>query len=229
MQLTQATEHDLEQLLPLIRSYCGFYKATPTDEDLLALCRTLIADPEREGLQLLARDPAGCATGFATLYWTGSTTTASRIGVRNDLFVAEDARGYGIAEALIDARRAACATRGASRLTWQTAPRQRARPGRLRQSRGYPGAMDRLLAAGQPIAALHAGYGASICGSARVGSCSWTNPGAYTAVVPGIAIAAKQVSGYMLGRTPVFARTGAAAPLAADASVHMQRAPPARF
>jgi GNAT superfamily N-acetyltransferase len=122
MQLTRVTERDFEQLLPLMRSYCDFYTATPADEDLLALCRTLIDDPEHEGLQFIARDRAGRATGFATLYWSWSTTTASRIGVMNDLFVAEDARGHGIAEALIEACRAACASRGADRLTWQTAP-----------------------------------------------------------------------------------------------------------
>jgi len=106
MQITQVTERDLDQLLPLMRAYCDFYEASPTDEDLLALCRMLIADPEREGLQLIARDPAGRATGFATLYWTWSTTSASRIGVMNDLFVVEGARGAGIAEALIRACRA---------------------------------------------------------------------------------------------------------------------------
>jgi RimJ/RimL family protein N-acetyltransferase len=50
-----------------------------------------------------------------------STTSASRIGVMNDLFVAEGARGQGTAEALIEACRTACADRGATRLTWQTA------------------------------------------------------------------------------------------------------------
>lgn len=40
----------------------------------------------------------------------------------NDLFVAEGARGCGIVEALIEACQAACASRGATRLTWQTAP-----------------------------------------------------------------------------------------------------------
>jgi GNAT superfamily N-acetyltransferase len=122
MELTQVVERDLEQLLPLMRSYCDFYAVAPTDEDLLALCRALIDDPEREGLQFIARDLAGRATGFATVYWTWSTTTASRIGVMNDLFVADDSRGSGIAEALIEACRAACARRGAGRLTWQTAP-----------------------------------------------------------------------------------------------------------
>jgi GNAT superfamily N-acetyltransferase len=113
---------DLDELLPLMRAYCDFYEVAPTDEQLLALARALIDDPEREGLQLLARDPGGRAAGFATLYWSWSTTNASRIGVMNDLFVAENARGEGVAKQLIEACRRACADRGARRLTWQTAP-----------------------------------------------------------------------------------------------------------
>jgi ribosomal protein S18 acetylase RimI-like enzyme len=56
------------------------------------------------------------------VYWSWSTTSACRIGVMNDLFVAEGARGRGLAEALIDACRTECTQHGARRLTWQTAP-----------------------------------------------------------------------------------------------------------
>ncbi|MBD0293486.1 MAG: GNAT family N-acetyltransferase [Jiangellaceae bacterium] len=40
----------------------------------------------------------------------------------NELFVAEHARGRGVAEQLIEACRAECVRPGARRLTWQTAP-----------------------------------------------------------------------------------------------------------
>lgn len=113
---------DLDDLLPLLRAYCDFYDASPGDEDLIRLSTALIDDPEREGLQLIARDPEGGAVGFATVYWSWSTTDAARLGVMNDLFVAESARGQGLAERLIDACRAECAKRGARRLVWQTAP-----------------------------------------------------------------------------------------------------------
>ncbi len=113
---------DLDELMPLMRAYCDFYEVSPPDVDLLALVTALIDDPEREGVQQLARDPGGRVAGFATLYWTWSTTNASRIGIMNDLFVAERARGQGVAEQLIEACRAECAHRGARRLTWQTAP-----------------------------------------------------------------------------------------------------------
>jgi GNAT superfamily N-acetyltransferase len=113
---------DVGELLALMRAYCDFYEVSPPDEDLLAIAGALIADPVNEGVQLLARDSSGRAVGFATVYWTWSTTSACRIGIMNDLFVAEDARGRGIAERLIGACRAECAARGARELTWQTAP-----------------------------------------------------------------------------------------------------------
>jgi GNAT superfamily N-acetyltransferase len=112
---------DLDDLLPLLRGYCDFYGVMPTDEQLLALARALIADPDHEGVQLIARDRDGRAVGFATIYWSWETLNAGRIGVMNDLFVAAEARGSGLAEALIEACRQQCAARGAQRLVWQTA------------------------------------------------------------------------------------------------------------
>ena len=89
---------DLDELLVLMRAYCDFYEVSPPDADLLDVARALLDDPTHEGLQLLARDPDGRAAGFATLYWSWSTTSACRIGVMNDLFVASAARGSGLAE-----------------------------------------------------------------------------------------------------------------------------------
>ena len=114
-------EADLDELLPLVRGYSDFYEVTPTDEAVLALARALIADPQREGQQFLARDGDGRAIGFATVYWLWSTTSATRIGLMNDLFVAPEGRGSGAAEALIERCREACREHGASKLTWQTA------------------------------------------------------------------------------------------------------------
>jgi GNAT superfamily N-acetyltransferase len=121
-EISVVGERDLDDLLPLLRGYCDFYKVSPSDKDLLALSRALIADPEREGVQFLARNQDGLAIGFATLFWTWSTTDAARLGVMNDLFVTEAARGTGAADALIEACRRECARRGARRLSWQTAP-----------------------------------------------------------------------------------------------------------
>jgi GNAT superfamily N-acetyltransferase len=119
--IARVGEPDLPHLLPLVRCYCAFYEVDPPDPALLALSRALIADPQREGVQLLARDTGGRAVGFATIFWSWETLAAGRIGVMNDLFVARDARGTGVAEALIAACVEECRGHGAQRLTWQTA------------------------------------------------------------------------------------------------------------
>ena len=119
--IATVTEADLPDLLPLMRGYCDFYEVDPPDDALLAMSRALIADPEREGLQLIARDDAGAAIGFATIFWTWSTSSAARIGTMNDLYVAPEGRGSGAAEELIRACLDRCRERGAVRLEWQTA------------------------------------------------------------------------------------------------------------
>jgi GNAT superfamily N-acetyltransferase len=119
--IATVAEGDLPDLLPLMRGYCDFYEVDPPDDALLAMSRALIADREREGLQLIARDDAGAAIGFATIFWSWSTSAAARIGTMNDLYVAPGARGGGTAEALIRACRDRCRARGAVRLEWQTA------------------------------------------------------------------------------------------------------------
>jgi GNAT superfamily N-acetyltransferase len=114
-------EADLAELLPLMRGYCDFYAVDPSDEALLAMSRTLISDPEREGFQLVARDGSGHAIGFATVFWTWATSSASRIGVMNDLFVHTDARGGGAADELIAECARLVRERGGKSLEWQTA------------------------------------------------------------------------------------------------------------
>jgi GNAT superfamily N-acetyltransferase len=116
-----AAEPDLPELLTLMRGYCDFYEVAPSDEALLAMSRALIADPAREGLQLIARDAQGKAIGFATIFWSWSTSQAARIGIMNDLFVEPGARGTGVAEALIQECVERARTRGAAVLAWQTA------------------------------------------------------------------------------------------------------------
>jgi GNAT superfamily N-acetyltransferase len=116
------TPADFDALLPLVRAYCDFYETAPIDEALLDLSRALIADPEREGIQLIARDERAHAVGFATVFWSWDTTEGSRIGIMNDLYVAPEARGSGLADRLIAECVERCAARGASRLEWQTGP-----------------------------------------------------------------------------------------------------------
>ena len=116
------TTADLPDLLPLIRAYCEFYDVAPADDALLAVSRALIADPDREGVQLIARSDSGEAVGFATVYWSWDTLVAARVGIMHDLFVIPPARGTGIADLLIEACVEECRRHGAAKLGWQTAP-----------------------------------------------------------------------------------------------------------
>lgn len=119
-QIVTVGEQDLPDLIPLVRAYLDFYEVNPPDEAMLQLSRALIADPELEGVQFIARED-GAAVGFASLFWAWTTTRGGRLGVMNDLYVAPQARGSGAAEALIEACRERCAQRGAVALEWQTA------------------------------------------------------------------------------------------------------------
>ena len=97
MDVRTVGEKDLGELLPLMRAYCDFYDVTPSDDALLELSRALIADPEREGVQLVARGDDGETIGFATIFWSWSTTRGARLATMNDLFVRPEARGSGAA------------------------------------------------------------------------------------------------------------------------------------
>jgi GNAT superfamily N-acetyltransferase len=118
--ITRVGEDDLADLLPLMRGYSDFYEVDPSDDALLALARALIADPDRDGVQFIARD-GGAAVGFATLYWMWSTSRAARIGIMNDLFTVAEARGRGVGAALIGVCLETVRERGAALLQWQTA------------------------------------------------------------------------------------------------------------
>lgn len=117
----RVTERNLSELLPLVRAYCQFNAVERGDAELLALSRALLADPAREGVQFIARDDAGHAVGFASLFWTWATWATGRIGILGDLYVAPNARRRGIAQALIEACRDDCRIHGARGLTWSTA------------------------------------------------------------------------------------------------------------
>ena len=63
--IARVATSDLDDLLPLMRAYCDFYSVSPSDEDLLGMSRALITDPEREGVQFIARGDDDVAAGFA--------------------------------------------------------------------------------------------------------------------------------------------------------------------
>jgi ribosomal protein S18 acetylase RimI-like enzyme len=121
-EIVRVAAADIDDAMPLLRGYCEFYDAAPSESALRGLCEALVADPEHAGIQLLARLPDGTAVGLATLLWTFATLNAGPIGLMNDLYVAPAARGLGIGTALIEACAGESVHHGATGLEWYTAP-----------------------------------------------------------------------------------------------------------
>ena len=124
VEIRPARGDEVEDLLPLMRGYCDFYEASPSDDGLREMASTLIEDPE-QGALFIARDRDGRAIGFAAMDWKWSSLRGARIGYLEDLFVDPGSRGDGIAEALIQACAALCRERRLPALEWMTAPDNR--------------------------------------------------------------------------------------------------------
>jgi GNAT superfamily N-acetyltransferase len=121
MEIRPIRQEEVPAALPLFAGYQRFYEVEdPSDEANLAFF-SRFCEPSDAGLLLGAWDGEDLV-GFANIYWTFSSTRATDIALMNDLFVAERARGRGIARALIDACVEAASARGLPALTWETAP-----------------------------------------------------------------------------------------------------------
>jgi GNAT superfamily N-acetyltransferase len=123
VEIRPAREDEIDELLPLMRAYCDFYKSSPADEGVIAMARTLISDPS-QGAVFIARED-GRAIGFATLDWKWSMLKGARIGYLEDLFVDPAARGRGTADALIQVCADRCRELGMPAREWLTAPDNR--------------------------------------------------------------------------------------------------------
>jgi len=121
LEIREARPDEVEELLPLMRGYCEFYEAEPADQGLRTMARALIEDGS-QGFMLIVREASGRPLGFATVDWKWSMLKGARLGYLEDLFVAPDARGRGIADALIEACAERCRRRGMTALQWLTAP-----------------------------------------------------------------------------------------------------------
>lgn len=134
IQVKYATPDDLDALVPLFDAYRVFYEQ-PSD---LELARSFLTErlQLQESVILLAVASSGEAIGFTQLYPSFSSVSARRLWILNDLYVAEQARGSGAAQALMEAAKTHAHFTGAVRLTLSTAITN-TRAQRLYESLGY--------------------------------------------------------------------------------------------
>src|SRR5919201_5074672 len=88
MDVRPALKSDIPDLLPLFRGYCDFYRASPSDDGLIAMGKAMIEGPDSDGMLLVARDGDGASVGFAAVGWKWSSLRGARVAVMEDLFVA---------------------------------------------------------------------------------------------------------------------------------------------
>jgi GNAT superfamily N-acetyltransferase len=119
VEIREGRVDDVESLLPLMRGYCDFYEVSPSDAGLRELAETVIADPG-EG-SLFVADERGELIGFAVMGMKWASTRGSRAGHLEDLFVAPEARGKGVADAMIARCAERCRELGGTALGWITA------------------------------------------------------------------------------------------------------------
>jgi GNAT superfamily N-acetyltransferase len=121
VEIAPLAPEELDELLPLIAAYQGFYKVENIDDDRnRSFFRRFLA-PSEDGLILGARNE-GRLVGYACLYWHFSSLEACESVLMNDLFVDESARGRGVGRALIEAAAAVAREREVPFVEWSTSP-----------------------------------------------------------------------------------------------------------
>ncbi|WNB92300.1 GNAT family N-acetyltransferase [Bacillus sp. NEB1478] len=122
LQIRPAVKEDLDQLRALMFSYIvDFYKSKwPDSEKVDELIVHLLENPST-GKQFVAETEDGKLAGFATLYYSFSTTRVKKIAILNDLFVDSSFRGEGLGEELFQQVLAYTKNEGFAYMSWQTA------------------------------------------------------------------------------------------------------------
>jgi GNAT superfamily N-acetyltransferase len=119
MRVAPLGAEDLDAALPLFSGYQRFYGVDRPDDDRnRAFFRRFLA-PSDDGL-LLGAWVEEELVGFATLYWTFSSTRATDIALLNDLYVSERVRGRRVGRALLEAAADAARERGLQVMEWLT-------------------------------------------------------------------------------------------------------------
>lgn len=114
-----ARTSDLKNIAVLFNKYREFYK----QESKVETAEQFLTDRmnNRESVIFVFDDNAAGIIGFAQLYPSFSSVSLKRLWILNDLFVASEHRGQGVARKLLDACAAHAKDTGARGLTLKTA------------------------------------------------------------------------------------------------------------
>lgn len=118
-QIQRLTEAHRAGWQSLWEAYLRFYRdavgEAVTDATFARLC-----DPDGDMAGLVAVSADGSVAGIANLVFHPTTWDISPMCYLEDLFVAREARGSGLAKRLLDAVYELAAARGAGRVYWHT-------------------------------------------------------------------------------------------------------------
>ena len=120
IEIRPLLESDRAQWEQLYQGYAAFYKVAQTDE-MRQIVWSWIMDPSKEVHALAAAGPDGILIGLAHFRPYARPLSATTGGFLDDLFVDPNARGSGVAEALLAAVKAEGTKRGWSVIRWITA------------------------------------------------------------------------------------------------------------
>lgn len=115
------SKRNLVEVLPLIRAYQEFYNVSEISDKRNSEFFAQFDEASPLGCQFLYRLD-GQVVGFATVFFSFTSTVTAKVAVLNDLYTLPDYRGNGVGRQLIEHCRRYAAENGAARLQWVTAP-----------------------------------------------------------------------------------------------------------
>lgn len=130
--VSRAGLQELGELLPLVEGYRSFCKRAASDRTERYLRDRIVND---EAIVFIARQD-GSPMAFTLIYPTFSTTALAPIWLLSDLFVTEQARGRGVASALMEEVERAAREAGAARI-WLRTGHDNAAAQALYEGRGW--------------------------------------------------------------------------------------------
>lgn len=110
---------NLDEVLPLISEYQAFYQVSEISDDKNNVFFSQFGELSSAGCQFIFRED-GAAVGFATVYFSYSSTALAKVAILNDLYVSPAQRRKGIATQLIEYCRDYALSKRAVRLQWVT-------------------------------------------------------------------------------------------------------------